>query len=97
MQHDERLSVWTKLTRAPDLLVPMPIFRFCHRARHPIRYFLNWYKWYTRPNIGDLIEYHSDTRLVVGFGESEDDLLLDDGTNASWTHCCGWPQKEKRQ
>lgn len=79
--------------RNPDLLIPTPIFRIYHRIRHPVIYFRDWMKWRDRPAIGDYVE---DCRYkvlqVVAFGDTEDDLVLEDGSHASWMNCCDRPQ-----
>lgn len=61
--------------------------------RHPRD---NWgwrRKWRCRPATGAWVEdCRGQVHQVTGFGETDDDLLLDDGTRASWTHCCNFAQ-----
>lgn len=58
-------------------------------VRHPVD---NWYwrqKWRHRPAIGDKIhDCRNQIHEVVAFGDSVDDLILDDGHSVSWMHCC---------
>lgn len=47
-------------------------------------------KWRQRPGIGDRVEdCRYQIHTVVGFvGGDEDNLLFEDGSSASWMHCC---------
>lgn len=55
-----------------------------------------WRKWRDRPGIGDVVE---DCRgrlctVVSVIADDPDSLVFDDGSHASWMHCCNWPDDD---
>jgi hypothetical protein len=63
-------------------------------ASHPFDTYRFYSKWWHRPKVGDLVLVHdTNVKQVVKLGETDDDLIFADGSNASWIHCCGWPDK----
>jgi hypothetical protein len=69
--------------------------RFWHlvdTVQHPRRHWNDWKHWRQRPKIGDLVvDCREKTLKVVSFGRTEDDLILEDGSSASWMNCCERP------
>ena len=64
-----------------------------YTMRHPIDSFMRQWKWHNRPNVGDaVIDCRNQYHLVTDI--DGDDLTLDDGSKASWMHCCDRPQGE---
>ena len=58
-------------------------------VRCPVHQSRSWWKWHRRPGIGDRVrDCRHQVHEVVGLGDTEDDLVLDDGSNCSWMHCC---------
>jgi hypothetical protein len=59
---------------------------------HPVYNFYWYLKAHHAPQPGDLIV---DCRgLTLRVTAADDDvLILEDGTRASWMHCCDWPEK----
>lgn len=63
--------------------------------RHPLGTFWWHWKWWNRPGIGEVVEDCATRRVkVVAFGDSRDDLVFEDGTKASWMHCCNHLPRE---
>jgi hypothetical protein len=61
---------------------------------HPIETYQRQKKWRHRPKVGDIIvDCRGRTLVVTSIGPTEDDLQLSDGWNASWMHCCDYPEK----
>lgn len=79
-----------------------PLERFWWRLRlwviQPRQSYAVWQKDRHRPGVGDVVEDCRGrlcTVVSVGhFKDDPDDLLFDDGTHASWLHCCNWPDDE---
>jgi hypothetical protein len=85
---------WRMYLRAPDLLIPAPLWRLWRIVRHPRVWYSDWRKWHDRPAIGEWIEdCRYQVHQVVRFGGTEDDLILDDGHSASWMSCCDRAEK----
>ena len=61
-----------------------------YRIRHPVRTYMLWRKWRRRPAIGDRVEdCRYEIHTVIGFADGDEDtLLFEDGSSASWMHCC---------
>lgn len=71
------------------------VWRF---ARHPVDSFWWRWKWLNRPGIGEVVEDCRYRQLkVVAFGGTRDDLVLEDGSHASWMHCCNHIPRKKRE
>jgi hypothetical protein len=67
---------------------------WCIRSwlRHPVSKYWWYYKAHHAPQPGDLITDCRNLTLRVTAADG-DDLVLEDGTRASWMHCCNWPEK----
>lgn len=64
------------------------------KIRYARKDFSSRRKWRDRPEIGDLVEdCRGKVLRVKAFGTTEDDLILEDGSTASWMHCCDYPER----
>lgn len=80
------------------ILMPYRLWITWYRIRHPIFSYRDWRKWANRPEIGDLVEDCRGHNLrVVGFGASDDELVLADGSKCSWMNCCDRPKGRHRR
>ena len=78
--------------------VLVTVWRVLDHIKYPGWYARRWLKWKRRPAIGDQVEDCAyKIRTVVAFGDSEDDLEFEDGSRASWMHCCGPVKKSSRR
>jgi hypothetical protein len=52
-------------------------------------------KWRHRPHAGDLVvDCRGKTLRVTAVDATDPDtLFLEDGTHASWMHCCDYPEE----
>jgi hypothetical protein len=73
-------------------------WRWASRARHPVDS-LRWqWKWWMKPGIGEVVEDCRHQQLkVAAFGDTRDDLILEDGSHASWMHCCDHIPRKNRE
>lgn len=78
----------------PDLLVPAFLWRFWHnQIMHPIDTYQIWRKWRLRPSVGDyVVDCRYQRHKVIDISDGGDTLILDDGSNCSWMHCCDYPE-----
>jgi hypothetical protein len=81
---------WAAEDKIPGLLpVERRFFRAMYAVRHPRYSFSMWRKWRDRPRIGDSVrDCGRKIHVVTGFGDTEDDLIFEDGSRASWMSCC---------
>jgi hypothetical protein len=89
---------WDKLEDKHPLLLEAERWyrRQLATLRHPIYTFHDYRKWLQRPDVGDyVIDCRSKLLKVVQLGDDEDDLMLEDGSSASWMHCCERPGRRR--
>jgi hypothetical protein len=63
--------------------------------RHPLIAWAEASKWRHRPDVGDLVvDCRGKTLRVTAVSTADPDTLtLEDGTHASWMHCCDYPEE----
>ena len=75
---------------SPLDLLPRWVWVAWHTARHPVWYYRDWRKWRDRPAVGEKVE-DCGGRVLAVVAVDGDDLRLEDGSSASWMHCCDKP------
>ncbi len=81
---------WLAKAGVPGLLaVERRFWRLANITRHPCEAWAGWRKWRDRPRIGEQVrDCRGEIHTVAGFGDSKDDLILEDGLRCSWMNCC---------
>ena len=76
-------------------MTPYFMWRAWQWIRYPRENFSWRRKWRNKPKIGDRVEdCRYEIHTVVGYDEKDEDtLLFEDGSHASWMHCCNYPEE----
>lgn len=92
------MTIWWWGKKKSQSLVMAWWWRLEDMIRHPVLNYRDRHKWRHRPKPGDRVEDCRRRLLtVVAYGDTEDDLVFEDGMTASWMHCCNWPEDRKER